>query len=249
MGPWEKIEFSNVQEVTQFLEWLSDWSKKLLIQILKQEKYLVDNMPLKGHKEGKESKEKHPIEKQTFTIDWNLSVEEKIAKGWKLLKDQETSIIKNNEKIELTITILENSLGDVWEFVDGVPEEYKWKQLFTPEAAERETQSVGKTMIKNPSEFNYVMQDWESKNQEKINQEKNAIMEIWGSYNPTKFFLKNNYPLLWYRKPNWTYLGMGVYTNIRFEWWKCLLFANWDVRSKMPEPDLHKCWFQVICYA
>ena len=89
----------------------------------------------------KETLEKMPkLEKENFKIQW--TIEEKEALG--RTKIQAKGYI--NWK-ETNITVLQNPQSDIWEYVDWVPEIFKWEQLFTLEAALRETKNAGKKMV------------------------------------------------------------------------------------------------------
>ena len=65
------------------------------------------------------------VEKENFKVN---------SAGWDLFTTQEG------------IAYLENPEGDIWEYLDGIPAELVGQQLFTWEAAIRETAKIGKRM-------------------------------------------------------------------------------------------------------
>ncbi|MEA2113020.1 MAG: hypothetical protein U9P50_03595 [Patescibacteria group bacterium] len=84
-----------------------------------------------------EKSPKLKLEEENFRVD---------SSGWKEKRNQQE------------VVYLENPGGNIWEYVDGVPEELVGEQLFTWPAAMRETEKVGKRMPTD-EEFNQFQKE------------------------------------------------------------------------------------------
>ena len=74
------------------------------------------------------------------------------SKDWKI---QNAIGIVNGQKISIKVKI--NPEGDVWEYVSGMPAAFVGQQLFTYNAALRETKKVGKSLPEDQSALESII--------------------------------------------------------------------------------------------